>query len=80
MFVLYTTEYNGRLRAAEIQPVDVLGMLVRSGVLAVSGKLVCSGVLVFSVVKFFSKLNYFIFGYFDRINIFFDSKNNLFLG
>ena len=27
-------------------------------------------------VKFFSKLNYFIFGYFDPINIFFDNTNN----
>ena len=26
-------------------------------------------------VKFFSKLNKFIFGYFNPVNIFFDSKN-----
>ena len=31
-------------------------------------------------VKFFSKLNYFIFGYFDPTNIFFDNKNNCFWG
>ena len=31
-------------------------------------------------VKFFSKFNYFIFGYFDPTNNFFDNKNKYFLG
>ena len=31
-------------------------------------------------VKFFSKLNYFIFGYFDPTNIYFDNKNKYLLG
>ena len=34
----------------------------------------------FHSVKFFSKLNYFIFGYFDPTNNFFDTKNEYFLG
>ena len=31
-------------------------------------------------VKFFSNFNYFIFGYLDPTNNFFDNKNKLFLG
>ena len=31
-------------------------------------------------VKFFPKQNYFIFGYFDPTNIFFDNKNKYFFG
>ena len=31
-------------------------------------------------VKIFSKLNYFIFGYFDPTNIFFDNEKNILRG
>ena len=43
-----------------------------------SKSLVCTSAS--AAVKFFSKLNYFIFGYFDPTNIFFNNKNKYFLG
>ena len=37
-------------------------------------------IITWRTVNFFSKLNYYFFGYFDPINIFFDNKNKYFSG